>query len=38
MRERALVLNGELMIEAPQNSGCRVTLTIRDMDFDTNGE
>lgn len=38
MRERALVLNGELTIEAPQNSGCCVTLTIRDMDFDTNSE
>lgn len=38
MRERALVLNGELMIEAPQNSGCSVTLTIRDLDFDTNRE
>lgn len=37
MRERALVLNGELMIEVPRNSGCRVTLTIRDLDFDTNG-
>jgi signal transduction histidine kinase len=38
MRERAVVLNGELMIEAPQNSGCCVTLSVREMEFDSNGE
>lgn len=38
MRERAAVLEGELMIETSQNSGCSVTLTVREMEFDTNGE